>query len=520
MTVASRVSLCSFLVVFCFLASALAGIYAEGEESEPKEFVVSLDQSNFTDFVSKHDFIVVEFYAPWCGACKALAPLYEEAASILSSNDPPVVLAKVDAVEEVNKELASQYEVDGYPTIKILRNGGKTIQEYKGLRESADNIVSYVKKHRGPASVEIKTVEDTSTLTAEKKIGIVGVFPKFSGEEFENFTAIAEKLRADYEFGHTKDANLLPHGDSSVTGPVIRLLKPFDEPFVDIKDFNTDAVEKFIEETSTPIVTEYTGDLHYHPYVKKFFNNPNAKAMLFLNFSSEVDAFRPKYHEVAEKYRKEGISFLLGDLETSERALQYIGVKEDQAPVIVIQTSDGKKYLKANVKPENIADWVKDYKDGKVQQYIKSAPIPEENNESVKVVVADSLQDMVFNSGKNVLLEFYAPWCGHCKKLAPILEEVAVSYENDPDVVIAKFDATANDIISDFEVKGYPTMYFISKSGKLFGYDEKRSKEDIIAFIEKNRDKSDKQAEGQADNQAEDESNEQADKQFSGKDEL
>ena len=63
----------------------------------------------------------------------------------------------------------------------------------------------------------------------------VGVFPKFSGEEFENFTAVAEKLRSDYEFAHTTDAKLLPRGESSVTGPVIRLLKPFDELSVDFK---------------------------------------------------------------------------------------------------------------------------------------------------------------------------------------------------------------------------------------------------------------------------------------------
>lgn len=61
----------------------------------------------------------------------------------------------------------------------------------------------------------------------------VGVFPKFSGEEYENFNALAEKLRSEYDFGHTLDAKYLPRGESSVTGPVVRLFKPFDELFVD-----------------------------------------------------------------------------------------------------------------------------------------------------------------------------------------------------------------------------------------------------------------------------------------------
>lgn len=63
----------------------------------------------------------------------------------------------------------------------------------------------------------------------------VGVFPKFAGEEFEKFMALAEKLRSDYEFGHTLDAKHLPRGESSVSGPLIRLFKPFDELFVDSK---------------------------------------------------------------------------------------------------------------------------------------------------------------------------------------------------------------------------------------------------------------------------------------------
>lgn len=63
----------------------------------------------------------------------------------------------------------------------------------------------------------------------------VGIFPKLSGEEFDNYIALAEKLRSDYDFGHTLDAKLLPRGETSVSGPIVRLFKPFDEQFVDFK---------------------------------------------------------------------------------------------------------------------------------------------------------------------------------------------------------------------------------------------------------------------------------------------
>ncbi|THG14254.1 hypothetical protein TEA_018133 [Camellia sinensis var. sinensis] len=100
------------------------------------------------------------------------------------------------------------------------------------------------------------------------------------------------------------------------------------------------------------------------------------------------------------------------------------------------------------------------------------------------------LQDNVFNSGESVPLEFYAPWCGHCKNLAPILDEVGVSLESDADVVIAKIDATANDVPIDiFDVKGYPTLYFRSAGGNLLQYNGELTKEDTIDFIQKNRDK-------------------------------
>ncbi|XP_013599001.1 PREDICTED: protein disulfide isomerase-like 1-1 [Brassica oleracea var. oleracea] len=485
MAVRRGYALFSILVLLSLLASS-GSVRSEGRET--KEFVLTLDHSNFTDSINKHDFIVVEFYAPWCGHCKQLAPEYEKAASELSSNVPPVVLAKIDASEETNKEFATKYEVQGFPTIKIFRNGGKAVQEYKGPRE-ADGIVSYLKKQSGPASFEIKSPDDATEVVGDKKVVVVGVFPKLAGPEFDSFLATAEKLRSDYDFAHTSDAKLLPRGES-VTGPVVRLFKPFDELFVDSKDFDGEALEKFVKESSIPLITVFDKDPNNHPYVIKFFDSPNTKAMFFINFTEEsAETLKSKYREVATSNKGQGLSFLLGDAENSQGAFQYFGLEESQVPLIIIQTADDKKYLKTNVEVDQIGSWIKDFKDGKVPPHKKSQPIPTENNEPVKVVVGESLDDMVFNSGKNVLLEFYAPWCGHCQKLVPILDEVAVSYQNDPSVVIAKLDATANDFPRDtFDVKGFPTIYFRSASGNVVLYEGDRTKEDFISFIDKNKD--------------------------------
>ncbi|KAF5480532.1 hypothetical protein F2P56_001273 [Juglans regia] len=426
-----------------------------------------------------------------CGPCMKLSPEYEKAASILSSHDPPVILAKVDASHEANEELASEYEITHIPTVKILRNGGKNLQEYKGPRE-ADGIVAYLEKEVAPASAEIKSLEDATSVIDENKISIVGIFTEFSGEEFNNFTALAEKLRSDFDFGHTLYPKLLPRGESSVNGPTVRLLKPFDERSVDFQDFHVDALEKFVEEASVPTVTLFNKDPSNHPFVIKFFNSPNAKAMLFLNFSSElVDGFKSKFYDLAVRYKGNGISFLIGDIEASQGPFQYFRLKDEQVPLIFILNNDGQKYLKSNLEPDHIGPWLKEYKDGNLQPFMNSEPIPETNNEPVKVIVADSLHDLVINSGKNVLLEFYAPWCGDCEKLAPILDEVAVSFENDANMIIAKLDATANDIPTHiFEVHGYPTLYFKSASGKFVKYDGNGSKEDIIDFIRNNRENS------------------------------
>lgn len=131
---------------------------------------------------------------------------------------------------------------------------------------------------------------------------------------------------------------------------------------------------------------------------------------------------------------------------------------------------------------ETITQFIDDVYAGKIRPSLKSEPIPTEDDGAIKVLVGDTHFDAVNDPTKHVFVEYYAPWCGYCKKLAPIWAQLAE--EQTGDVVIAKMDSTKNENEA-IKVDSYPTLVLYTKDNKKgIEYPGERELEDIKKFIE------------------------------------
>lgn len=113
------------------LFGAAIGSYVNAEEEanmddmdkddDSNSAVVKLDDTSFSGVISHSKYVLVKFYAPWCGHCQSMAPGYIKAAEKLIEDGIDVTLAEVDATQST--ELARKYNVEGYPTLLWFVDG-------------------------------------------------------------------------------------------------------------------------------------------------------------------------------------------------------------------------------------------------------------------------------------------------------------------------------------------------------------------------------------------------------------
>jgi len=440
-------------IVICFIIGSLANVDVTRDEG-----VYVLTSTNFQDFVSQEDFVLVEFYAPWCGHCKNLAPHYAKAAQNLEANGSPAKLAKVDATE--HGELASQFQVSGYPTLLWFTNDAAPVS-YSGPREEP-GISEWIARQ---TVTSLPVVEKQSDL--DKSDSLVVLYGESDG--YSSLVSLARSL-SDVNFVQITDSNEFGGFNN---GDIV-VYAPSNDP-VTTQYTTSDELYSFIESNAYPLVVPFIQS-HFQRLMSKDFcvvglddtSDAETKEKL-LNILGEVAATRSNF------------GFLYGDSQQFARGAQSAGASGNVFPTIIAVNPAQRIQLAYDEElpftVENVGKWVDGLLDGTTTTYKKSEPIPENNEGPVTTLVAKNFDSI---NGKPALVKYYAPWCGHCKTLAPVYVELAEKLQ-DRDVVIAEIDATANYIEAD--VSGFPTLIWFDGKGNQEVYSGDRSLDDMYDFV-------------------------------------
>lgn len=450
-------------------------------EVDEKDVVV-LKESNFTEFIEKNRYVMVEFYAPWCGHCQSLAPEYAAAATELKGEG--VSLAKVDATEE--NELATKYEIQGFPTVFFFVDGVQ--KEYPGQRNK-EAIVTWIKKKTGPGIYNLTTIDEAERILTDESKVVLGFLDSLVGPHSEELAA-ASRLEDDVTFYQTSSAEVakLFHIDSTAKRPSLVLLKKEAEK-ISLFDgeFTKSTIAQFVNENKLSLVTNFTRES-----APLLFENPIKKQVLLFATAKDTAKYFTSFQEASKSFKGKLI-FVYVEMDNEDvgkPVSEYFGVAGD-APRVIAYTGndDAKKFvLEGELTLSSIKSFGEDFLEDKLKPFYKSDPIPETNDGDVKIVVGNNFDDIVLDESKDVLLEIYAPWCGHCQSLEPIYNKLAKHLSSIDSIVIAKMDGTTNEH-PRAKSDGFPTLLFFPAGNKSFDpitVDTDRTVVAFYKFLKKN----------------------------------
>jgi len=441
---------------------------------EEEENVLVLTTSNFDEAVKANKYLLVEFYAPWCGHCKALAPEYAKAATTLNGESSEIRLAKVDAT--IQSELGERFKVKGYPTLKFFMNGEPL--EYGGGR-TADEIISWLKKKSGPAAVTLTTVDELAKLKSDSEVAVVGLFKDMSGAAAIAFQNVAKMI----------DSVSFAIGSDSLGAEGITLYKKFDEGMnVFEGKFDEEEIKKFIHSNQLALVSEFNQETAQ----KIFGGDIKVHTLLFASKKSDsYDSIMTEFKTAAKSFKGKTIFVLIDtDVDENERVMEFFGLKKEDAPTIRLISlgAEMTKYKPefTEVKSDLLIKFVQDFFDKNIKPHLLTQEVPADwDAQPVKVLVGKNFDKVARDTSKSVLVEFYAPWCGHCKQLAPIYDQLAENFKTNSDIVVAKMDSTVNEL-EDIKIQSFPTIKLFTKENQVIDYNGERTLEGLTKFLESN----------------------------------
>jgi len=312
---------------YCLAALLLIGSVMAELTYETDGDVITFTDDNFDDIVNTYEYVLVKFYAPWCGHCKKIAPEYKKAATVVKGYDTPIYLGEVDAT--IHKELGSRFGVKGYPTIKFFI-GGEPI-EYKGGRDEA-GIIEWLNKKTQPSTVTVTDLE-----TAQKHIAdnsLVGVF--FGAEDSDAFSSFNKVSKGfdDITFFNTNAPEVLAHYKIEGTDKFVLFTDFDDKVYAYDGEFATAGIQKFIDDNMFATVMYFDQGA-----AGLIFGSNNAALVVFADEDDEEGAKAlAALREVSGKLKGKILMAYCGSSEEGleKRLRDFIGIETATMPTVRI----------------------------------------------------------------------------------------------------------------------------------------------------------------------------------------
>ncbi|CAD8121482.1 unnamed protein product [Paramecium sonneborni] len=454
-----------------FLLLALVLIVLSKQEIQEVDGVLQLSRSNFQQAVDENPRLIVKFYIDTCRYCKKMKPVYIKLAEMLKEYG--FVLGEINAHE--NKAFTAKNNVKSYPTLKLYKNG--VVQDFPNQSDSVDLLFEFALQNAYDQFTNLNTQEEIDLFLKRCNFALL----KYVNNDDDLKQFSDENIGV--KFGIVVNPELQQAHSSKYTLYHKELPQPINY------DGDIDGLKEWILTNGFPKVFTFTEE--------EFLKAEKDKINLIGVAGVKNSPLHETLKALAELYKNK-IRFILinPNLELPNKRFQYLIKKKAIA-------SNAVYYYNYNTKKT----YTKEFSDESLETHQKIVEtLIEESNNGQEPIKADSdkyfkgdgqvhvlntenFKEQVYDNPNHVFVKFYAPWCGHCKNLAPIYEELASQLDRQ-DIVIAEVDFTV-DRIEGIQIQGYPTLIFFKNEGgqkKQIEYEGGRSVEGMKDFLLKKLD--------------------------------
>ncbi|KAM4029169.1 protein disulfide-isomerase TMX3 [Anomaloglossus baeobatrachus] len=307
-------------------------------------FVEDLDET-FKD-TREEDVWLVDFYAPWCGHCKKLEPVWNEVGIEMRSSGSPVRVGKMDAT--VHSSIASEFGVRGFPTIKLLK--GEMAYNYRGPRTKED-IIEFANRVAGPLIRPLPSQQMFDHV--QKRHRVLFVYVGVESTLKEKFIEVASELIV-YTYFFSASEEVLPEYVTLNEVPAILVFK--DSTYFVYDEYEDGDLSSWVNKE------RFEGYLHVDGFTLYELGDTGKLVAVAViddkNNSVEHTRLKSIVQEVARGYRDNfHRDFQFGHMDGNDY-INSLLMDEVQVPTIVVLNTSNQQYFLPNKKIENIEDLI------------------------------------------------------------------------------------------------------------------------------------------------------------------